>query len=130
MNLYIKNSYILIFTYVRPGTGKIPVLEMALPFLELGPSSSNVFFWIPVLEMGRFLWCRYWQSADTGTSVTQFVPFLVIGSQFRYGALPVSVLAFVDPRTGTGLCARDPSSGTGLCKFRYWHLLIPVPELA
>jgi hypothetical protein len=34
--------YEFVYLYVRPGTGKIPVLEMALPFPEL----------VPVLEMG------------------------------------------------------------------------------
>ncbi len=99
---------------------------------------------VPILAI-----CRYWNKRDSirpisGTGIPvpvrgsasfgtgiRWSPYrnwaLCAGSQFRYGALPVPVLAFVDPRTGTGLCALDPSSGTGLCQFRYfsnyWSLL-------
>ncbi len=117
---------------VSTKTGKSPLLEMALPFLVMAPSSSNIVFLIPFLELFPILQSQYQQFTSTGTSVNQFVPFPVLGSAFvPHPALGSSsygtVICWAKYRNWT-LCF-NTISGTGLCQFRYGHSLGPVPDL-
>ena len=138
------------YVYVSTITGKLPVLELALPFPVMAPITGSVFLVSPLLLIFHIVQYPYWQSAITGTGHDSIVPFPVLGSasfgmgvhwapyqnctlcalsHFRYWALPVLVRSFAGLHTGTGLYVHCLISSTGLCQFRYGHSLGPVPEL-
>ncbi len=67
---------------VRPCIRKGPFSELALPVLVRVPVLERADFLIPVLELAPFLESLYAQAAISRTSTTNFVPFLVLASQF------------------------------------------------
>jgi hypothetical protein len=84
--VYSNNYYTSVkmakYLYVRPRIRKGPFSELALPVLVWVPVLEQTDFSIPVLELAPFLESPYVQAAISRTSMTNFIPFLVLASQF------------------------------------------------
>ena len=108
--------------YVSTITGKLPVLELALPVPVMVPITGTVLLVSPLLLIFYTVRYHYWQTAITGTGSDSIVPFLVLGSASS------SMVICWSPYQNWTLW-HCPISGTGLCQFRYGHSLGPIPEL-
>ncbi len=101
-------------------TGKLPVLELALPVPVMVPITGTVLLVGPLLLIFHTVRNHYWQTAITGTGSDSIVPFLVLGSASSgivvfFG--PVPELDYIEARRqriGGGWRERSVGGGGGL----------------